>query len=208
MSRKDLSKAELYEAVKTLVETDINHIHLCQQKLFTLFSIAFQYLLYRSTKDPGHYIIRVEDSYLADKLARKAKDETTRKFTQKLLLPRRLKYQASTFHLDFFHLNTWNITKDLPREKVIAALIVKNTSNAPLDDNVFIENPEEAAMLSDLPKDYFLHSLTEFVPKTITIAFNQTFEGLSEVKFPFIKETAEVINGVRIAADINMNDLD
>ena len=69
----DISKQDLYEAVKTLVECDEPHIHLHQHKLFTLFSIAFQYMLFRSTKKPGCYIIRVEDSILADKLAKNQK---------------------------------------------------------------------------------------------------------------------------------------
>ena len=35
---EDLSKQDLYEGVKTLVENTHPHIHLTQQKLFTLFS--------------------------------------------------------------------------------------------------------------------------------------------------------------------------
>ena len=83
-----LSKKDLYESVKTLVELNQPHIHLNQHKLFTLFSIAFQYMLFRSTKVPGAYIIRVEDSQLVDKLQRRAKDPSTRKFLQALTLPR------------------------------------------------------------------------------------------------------------------------
>ena len=127
--KKDLDKSTLYEAVKTLVETPARHIHLDQQKLFTLFSIAFQYILFRSTKHPGHYIIRIEDSLLAEKLAKKAKDETTRKFMMRLLVPRRLAYGNSTFHLDYFPLATWGTTKDLPKEKIQGAIVVKNTSH-------------------------------------------------------------------------------
>ena len=81
-SKKDLDKTTMYEAVKSLLEEEAPHLHLDQQKLFTLFSIAFQYILFRSTKYPGHYIIRIEDSFLADKLARKAK-ERARGFTWK-----------------------------------------------------------------------------------------------------------------------------
>lgn len=44
----DLDKKHLYESVKQLVETEEHpHIHLAQQKLYTLYSIAFQYMLYR-----------------------------------------------------------------------------------------------------------------------------------------------------------------
>ena len=74
----DITKQDLYEGVKTLIETDALHIHLTQQKLFTLFSVGFQYLLFESTRNPGAYIIRVEDGYLADKLAKKSKDPSTR----------------------------------------------------------------------------------------------------------------------------------
>jgi len=81
--KKDLDKSTLYEAVKTLVENPAKHIHLDQQKLFTLFSVAFQYILFRSTKHPGHYIIRIEDSMLAEKLARKAMNDPAQVIVEK-----------------------------------------------------------------------------------------------------------------------------
>ncbi len=210
MGKKDISREHLYEAVKTLVETEHQHIQLNQQKLFTLFSIAFQYLLFRSTKKAGHYIIRLQDSYLAEKLARKAKDETTRKFLYKLLLPRKLKYGESTFHLDFFNVNTWKNTKDLPQDRVQGALIVKNTAPSPVGDNVFqeIDEQEEITPNLDLPENYYLTSLTDFIPKTITVSFGESFKGLEPIKFAFIKESVEVVNGVRIAADINVHDIE
>jgi len=116
MNKQDLTKKVLYDAVKTLVETSDQHIHLNQHKLFTLFSIAFQYILFISTKKPGHYIIRIEDAMLTDKLVRKSKDTTTRKFLQSLILPRKLRYGKSMFHLDFFNMNSWSKTMELPRE--------------------------------------------------------------------------------------------
>ncbi len=124
MLKKDLSKEVLYEGVKRLVDSEDSHIHLPQQKLYTLFSLGFQYLLYMSTKNPGHYIIRVEDSYLLEKLQHKAKDEISRKFITRLALPRKLKYQNSTFHLDFFNFSPWNNTNDIPKVRIKAALIV------------------------------------------------------------------------------------
>ena len=99
--RSQLSKTDLYESVKTLVESENNKIILPQHKLYTLFSIAFQYLLFKSTKEPGGYIIRVENSQLADKLARQAKDPSTKNFLHSMLLPRKLKFQKSMFFLDF-----------------------------------------------------------------------------------------------------------
>jgi hypothetical protein len=200
-SKKDLDKTTMYEAVKTLVEEEAKHLHLDQQKLFTLFSIAFQYILFRSTKFPGHYIIRIEDSFLAEKLARKAKDESTRKFMNRLMVPRRLAYGGSTFHLDFFNISTWGITKDLPQEKIMGAIIVKNTQQAPMEDEVEFR-PEDI-----FGPNYFLTSLLEFVPKTITIAFDNKFDDLTPVQFDFIEETSErLASGVKISDDVSLED--
>ncbi len=200
-SKKDLDKTTMYEAVKTLVEEESQHLHLHQQKLFTLFSIAFQYILFRSTKHAGHYIIRIEDSFLAEKLARKAKDESTRKFMNRLMVPRRLVYGNSTFHLDFFNISTWGITKDLPKEKIQGAIIVKNTQQAPMEDEVKFR-PEDI-----FGPNYFLNSLIEFVPKTITISFGDEFENLKKVEFGFIEEASErLASGVRISGDISLDE--
>ncbi|HXH75217.1 MAG TPA: hypothetical protein VNJ08_09650 [Bacteriovoracaceae bacterium] len=206
--KKDLDKSTLYEAVKTLVESPSNHIHLDQQKLFTLFSIAFQYILFRSTKHPGHYIIRIEDSLLADKLVRKAKDETSRKFLGRLIIPRRLVYGNSTFHLDYFPLATWGVTKDLPKEKIQGAIIVKNTSHNPLiDETDFRHITQDEQAIELFGKNYYLRSLMDIAPKTITIAFNEVYEGLDNVRFEFIEEkTDRYIDGVRISDDVNLEE--
>lgn len=208
IGKKDLDKATLYEAVKTLVESPSRHVHLHQQKLFTLFSIAFQYILFRSTKNPGHYIIRIEDSLLADKLAKKAKDETTRKFLSRLLVPRRLVYGNSTFHLDYFPLATWGVTKDLPKEKIQGAIIVKNTSHNPLiDESDFRHVTLDEQAVDLFGKHYYLNSLMEIAPRTITIAFEEEFEGLNKVEFPFIEEKSErVMDGVKISDDVNLEE--
>jgi hypothetical protein len=184
-SKKDLDKSTLYEAVKALVENPSHHIHLDQQKLFTLFSISFQYILFRSTKNPGHYIIRIEDSLLADKLARKAKDETTRKFLQRLIVPRRLVYGNSTFHLDYFP-----------------------TSHNPLiDETDFRHVPEDEQAVALFGKNYFLTSLMEIAPITITIAFNEEYEGLDPIQFDFIEEKSErMVDGVKISEDVQFEE--
>lgn len=207
-SKKDLDKSTLYEAVKTLVESPAQHIHLDQQKLFTLFSIAFQYILFRSTKHPGHYIIRIEDSMLAEKLARKAKDETTRKFMGRLMVPRRLAYGNSTFHLDYFPLATWGVTKDLPKEKIQGAIIVKNTSHNPLiDESDFRHITEDEQAIQLFGKNYYLNSLMEIAPTTITIAFDEEFEGLETIQFDFIEEKSErLVDGVVISDDIQIDE--
>jgi hypothetical protein len=208
IGKKDLDKSTLYEAVKTLVEHPARHIHLQQQKLFTLFSIAFQFILFRSTKHPGHYIIRIEDTLLAEKLARKAKDETTRRFLSKLIIPRRLTYGNSVFHLDYFPLATWGMTKDLPKEKIQGAIIVKNTSHNPLiDESDFRHISEDAQAVNLFGKHYYLSSLMEIVPRTITIAFNENYEELEKVHFDFIEESSErIVDGVRISDNIHLEE--
>lgn len=210
MSRRDLDRETLYLGVKQLIETESKHIQLPQQKLFTLFSIAFQYFLFNSSRDPGHYIIRIDDSFLAEKLARKAKDDITRKMMQKLYLPRRIKYEASHFHLDFFNFQSWALTNELPKDRIKGALIVKNTQPTPLTTPDIEEiEAEDADFLKDIPKDLFLTSLTSFVPKTITIAYDENFDGLEKIKFDFIQEEQErLVSGVRIAGDIDLSDID
>jgi hypothetical protein len=206
--KKDLDKSTLYEAVKSLVESQAKHIHLDQQKLFTLFSIAFNYILFRSTKHPGHYIIRIEDPMLAEKLARKAKDETTRKFMARLMVPRRLAYGNSTFHLDFFPLATWGMTKDLPKEKIQGAIIVKNTSHNPLiDEGDFRHINEDDQAIQLFGKDYYLNTLMEISPRTITIAFDEEFEGLETLQFGFIEDKNEsMVDGVVVSDDVHFEE--
>lgn len=210
--KKDLDKDTLYQGVKTLVEHPWPHIHLPQQKLFTLFSIAFQFVLFRSTKHPGHYIIRIEDSFLVEKLARKGKDETTRRFLQKLQVPRRLVYGNSTFHLDYFNLGSWGVTKDLPRERIQAAIIVKNTSHNPLIEegdfrHVSEDMQQHEAAIQLFGKHHYLTSLMETVPRTVTIAYDEVFEGTQTVEFPFINENNEnSFGGVRVASDFQYDE--
>lgn len=201
----DLTKQDLYEGVKTLIETDAVHIHLPQQKLFTLFSVGFQFLLFQSTRRPGAYIIRVEDGYLAEKLAKKAKDPSTRKFMQSLLIPRKLKYEKSVFYLDYFHLGSWNLTSEIPKDKIQAALIVKNTSSRPMME---IEMEDADDSVPDTIKNgQYLKTLMENVPKTITIAFEESFEGTSQISFPFIKKEKErTVSGVTIHDNVEWDD--
>ncbi len=206
--RKDLNRELLYEGVKALVECENNHILLPQQKLFTLFTVSFQYMLFLSTKSPGAYILRVEDSSLFDKLLRKSKDLNVRNFLQKMSLPRKFKYDRSTFYLDFFHTTSWNITKDIPSNMVKGALIVKNTSPNPM----LLDTPEEEgdfnALAMGMENDLFLTSLMGTAEKTVTIAFDQNYADTQIVKFPFIKEEAfeHMAQGVKISGDIKFED--
>ena len=209
MTNRNLAKEVLYEGVKTLLEAEAQHIHLTQQKLYTLYSLAFNYFLYKSGSNPGHYIIRIEDSYLLEKLIRKAKDETSRKFLQKMALPRKLKYGASTFHVDFFNFSTWANTKEIPKDKIKGAIIVKNANKSPIGHD-FTEDEEIQETLKSLPPNYYLDSLREFVPNTIIIAYEETFEGSAPISFPFIKEeeSQKMVKGVSIASGINVEDVD
>jgi hypothetical protein len=204
----DLSKQDLYEGVKTLIETDAVHIHLPQQKLFTLFSVGFQYLLFQSTRAPGAYIIRVEDGHLAEKLAKKSKDPSTRKFMQSLLIPRKLKYEKSVFYLDYFHIGSWNMTNEIPKEKIQAALIVKNTSSRPMME-IEMEDPSEDSVPDTIKNGQYLKTLMHQSPRTITIAFEETFEGTNQVNFPFIKKEKErTASGVTINQEIDWEEND
>ncbi|MEK6625197.1 MAG: hypothetical protein AABY86_09525 [Bdellovibrionota bacterium] len=205
--KRDLTKEELYESVKQLIELeDKPLLQLNQHKLFTLFSIAFQYLLYQSTKTPGAYIIRVEDSSLADKLAKKSKDLSSRRFLQSLLLPRKLKYEKSTFYLDFFHFGTWGTTSEIPKERVQVALVVKNTTSRPLDEVQPMIMEEE---VGPFPTDYYLTSLTNFAKKTILIAFDEERPNFHKVSFGFIKKEAErTVSGVTLSKELSWDKLE
>jgi hypothetical protein len=209
MSQRNLAKEVMYEGVKTLLEADAAHIHLPQQKLYTLYSLAFNYFLYKSGNSPGHYIIRIEDSYLLEKLIRKAKDDASRKFLQKMALPRKLKYGSSVFHIDFFNFSTWANTNEIPKEKLKGALIVKNASKSPIGHD-FTEDEEIQETLKALPPNYYLESLMGSVPNTITIAYDETFDNTKQIRFPFIKDEDQnkVTKGVSIAADVKIEDLD
>ncbi len=204
MSKRDLSKEILYSGVKSIIDLDKQHIHLPQQKLYTLFSVAFNYLLYKSQNEPGHYIIRCEDSSLLEKIIRKAKDDTSRKFMNKMALPRKLKYGNSMFHLDFFHFGSWAKTNEIPKDKIKFALIVKSTNKSPMKS--FIEDEENGDAVN-LPENYYLESLLSFVPKTITIAFDEQFENTDQLFFDFIKEepNEKLARGVNIYHDIDLN---
>lgn len=205
MHSKDLSKELLYQSVKTLVEAETPHLHLPQQKLFTLYSIAFQYFLYCATKCPGAYIIRIEDSLLADKLMKKSKDSSTRRFLETLMVPRKLKFQASTFYLDFFHLGTWSLTNEIPKEKIKGALIIKNSTCRPMQE----VDEEQDPVLAALPPNYYYTSLQEFVPKTVLIAYGEAFPNTKVIEFPFIeKERERLAHGVTISKDIDLGNLD
>ncbi len=203
--KSDLTKTELYEGVKTLVESPEEKIHLPQAKLFTLFSIAFQYLLFQSTKNPGAYIIRVEDGVLADKLAKKSKDPSTRKFLFSLLIPRKLKYEKSVFYLDYFVPTSWNLTNELPKDKIKGVVIVKNTSKKTMIEIDL--NDEHATTMHELSNELYYKNFLDYPTKTIIIAFEDKYENFHEINFPFIKKEKErSVSGVTINEDLEFDE--
>lgn len=126
----------------------------------------------------------------------------------RLIVPRRLAYGNSTFHLDYFPLATWGVTKDLPKGKIQGAIIVKNTSHNPLiEESDFRHITEDEQAIQLFGKNYFLNSLMDVAPTTITIAFEDEFEGLETIQFDFIEEKSErYVDGVTVSDDIQIED--
>lgn len=198
--KSDLSNKVLYEAVKQLVEEEqgsqFAHFQLTQHKLYTLSSIAFQYMLYTSTKNPGYYVIRFEDGHLADKISTRAKDETTRKFLSKFLIPRKMKYGKSTFLLDYFHMNSWGKTNEIPDSLLQGSLIIKNTSDRPLQESLLVLDEGEEPI--ELPPGHFFCSLRNRSKRSILISTGEVFDGYSEAIFSFITKEEKQLEGVTI----------
>ena len=208
MRSTDLTKQSLYEGVKTLIfaHEKSPHLQLTQPKLFTIYSLSFQYLLYTASKIPGAYILRIEDGILAEKLARKAKDLSTRNFTQNLLLPRKLKFQQSMLYLDFFNIGTWANTNDIPPGKIQLALVIKNTTSVPFRQDF---TPEDLAAV-ELPKDYYYSHLQKFCPKTVLIAHENMFADVEPIQFSWIKSQLgpKTLAGVTLGNDMRQDDED
>lgn len=212
---KDLTKEQLYESVKMLLDAETagnKVIHMPQQKLYTLFSAAFQYMLYSSTKNPGAYVIRIEDGHLADKLARRAKDSTTRKFLTKLILPRRLKYNQSTFYLDFFPVTTWQQTNEIPASKLKGCLVVKGTSEKVMQEEILLPDEEESAEGQELapslnlPEDYYYESMRPLVDRLVIIAYGKEIDDAKAIKLPFIEESDRSAPGVIIRENLQFDE--
>ena len=126
---------------------------------------------------------------------------------QSLLIPRKFKFDKSVFYLDYFHLGSWNLTSEIPREKLRGALIVKNTSTRPMVEIDTTEDEESNMVLDTIKNHDYLNILTELMPKTITIAFEEEFQSLTPVTFPFIKKEKEkTASGVTINSDIQWDD--
>ena len=67
----------------------------------------------------------------------------------------------------------------------------------------------EGEMIHQFPPNHFQTSLMNFVPKTITIAFEETFEGTTPLVFPFIKKEKErTASGVTLSDELEWDDAD
>jgi hypothetical protein len=100
------------------------------------------------------------------------------------------------------------MTKDLPKEKIQGAVIVKNTSHNPLiDESDFRHVNDDEQAIGLFGKNYYLNSLTSIAPTTITIAYGETYEGLESLHFDFIEDKSEkIIDGVTISEDVFFED--
>ena len=108
--------------------------------------------------------------------------------------------------MDFFHFGTWNLTSEIPPEKIKGSIIVKRGNKNPLDEVKIEENEEE---VNPFPEDYYLTSIAEISPCNIFISHEEPVQGFSEIKFPFIKEEKpKAVSGVKISDDINWDDVD
>ena len=64
---------------------------------------------------------------------------------------------------------------------------------------------ENSSVVNDLPKDFYISSLTDFVPKVILVAYEEEYESFEKVSFSFIKKGKErLAKGVTISSDINL----
>ena len=96
--------------------------------------------------------------------------------------------------------------------KNIFLVVVKNTAKRPLEMEGEAVDPEEAekalesnSVVNDLPKDFYISSLTDFVPKVILVAYEEEYESFEKVSFSFIKKGKErLAKGGTISSDLNL----
>lgn len=210
----DLTKEQLVDGVGCILkEIDVPeskyplHLHLNQHKLFTLFSVAFQSMLFLSSQSntSGQYLIRLENGALGQKLSQKAKDESTRKFIVKLLIQRKLKYKESCFYLDYFSPNTWFPLAEIPKGRFQGVIIVSESSMRELG--------EEYAHLGEIP---YYTLIKNFCDKSILIdlnknqRFEEQIEPIIKVTIPIIgpkDEDVTLASGVSISKEIDLGTL-
>src|SRR5690606_8386223 len=117
-------------------------------------------------------------------------------------------YGRSTFYLVFFHVSSGKLTKDIPPNKLKAALVVKNTSDK-LMEEIPVGHEDHGAEPSLFREGCWYSSLQEIPPKTLGIAFEKEFNGTSPIRFDFIKKERErSLAGVRLSQEIIFDDLD
>ncbi len=226
---RDLTKKELMSSVQLVVEnvgieSPLGLFYLDQHKLFTLVSISFQHLLFTSTKNPGTYVIRVQDGVLAEKIAKRAKDPSTRRFFQSLLLPRKLKFGRSTLLLDFFNVGSWSQTvrdavsgpeRNSKSKQLKGALVIKNPKAPPIleTDSDDLALPPQAfsggvsGESLGIPLAVHLEALVKTSSFVLLIDSEKEYEnaaqklGMKKIIFPLISSTDQQKDGVYIASD-------
>ena len=79
----------------------------------------------------------------------------------------------------------------------------------PMEDETTLDDPNSMMALANLPENYFVTSLQDIVPKTITIAYDTELENTHKVSFPFIKkEMSKTISGVTISDDLDWDNIE
>ena len=89
--------------------------------------------------------------------------------------------------MDFFHFGTWNLTSEIPPEKLRESIIVKRGKKTNFEEFKNLDEEGEEVQ-NPFPEDYYLTSLVEVSPTNIFISHEDTVEGFEEIRFPFIKE--------------------
>ena len=84
---------------------------------------------------------------------------------------------------------------------------MKNTSHNPLiDESDFRHVPEDEQAIGLFGKNYYLTSLMGIAPTTVTIAFDEEFDGLESIKFNFIDDKERLVDGVTVTEDVDLED--
>ena len=99
-------------------------------------------------------------------------------------------------------MGSWNMTSEIPRDRIQAALVIKNTSSRPMQE-METQEIDETSFPDTIANGQYLKTLMEMSPRTITIAFEESFEGTTQISFPFIKKERErTVAGVTIHDDM------
>lgn len=84
-------------------------------------------------------------------------------------------------------------------------------SLANLETNAGFDDPSDDPnfIMQGLPKDYYINSLTDFVPNVIFIGGEEQRDDFTQVVFPFIKnEEKKTVSGVTLSKNIDWDSID